>query len=69
MPDLRCWNMLEELLRAVGLMLVIEGIIPFISPRRWRGMAEVLATIDDKAMRRVGLFSMLMGVFMLVLLR
>ena len=61
--------MLEELLRSVGWMLVIEGIIPFLSPRRWRGMAEVLATIDDKAMRRVGLFSMLMGVFMLVLLR
>ncbi|MBT5388431.1 MAG: DUF2065 domain-containing protein [Porticoccaceae bacterium] len=59
--------MLDELLRAIGLMLVIEGIIPFLSPGRWRGMVEVLATVDEKSMRMVGLFSMLTGLFVLLL--
>jgi len=59
--------MLDELLRAIGLMLVIEGIIPFLSPGRWRGMVEVLATVDEKSMRMVGLFSMLTGLFVLFL--
>ncbi|MDP6197599.1 MAG: DUF2065 domain-containing protein, partial [Porticoccaceae bacterium] len=47
--------MLEEIVRALGLMLVFEGIIPFLSPNRWRDMAASLANVDDRAMRSVGL--------------
>lgn len=49
--------MLEDIGRAVGLMLVFEGIMPFLSPRRWRNMAQVLATVDERSMRLIGLFS------------
>ena len=58
--------MLEELGRALGLMLVFEGIIPFLSPNRWRDMAASLANVDDRAMRFVGLLSMLTGVCLLI---
>ena len=58
--------MLEELGRALGLMLVFEGIIPFLSPNRWRDMAAYLANVDDRAMRFVGLLSMLIGLCLLI---
>ncbi len=58
--------MLEELGRAVGLMLVFEGIIPFLSPNRWRNMAASMANVDNKSMRFIGLFSMLIGLCLLI---
>ena len=61
--------MLDDIGRAVGLMLVLEGIIPFISPSRWRNMAQTLAVVDDKSMRLIGLVSMLLGLGLLVFWR
>lgn len=58
--------MLEELGRAVGLMLVFEGFIPFLSPNRWRDMAASLAEVDNRSMRFIGLFSMLIGLCLLI---
>jgi uncharacterized protein YjeT (DUF2065 family) len=58
--------MLEELGRAVGLMLIFEGIIPFLSPNRWRDMAASLAEVDNRSMRFIGLFSMLIGLCLLI---
>lgn len=50
-----------DLARAFCLMLVLEGIMPFLAPSRWRNMAVLLAQIDDRSMRRMGLVSMLLG--------
>jgi len=50
-----------DLARAFCLMLVLEGIMPFLAPSRWRNMAALLAQIDDRSMRRMGLVSMLLG--------
>jgi uncharacterized protein YjeT (DUF2065 family) len=61
--------MLDDVGRAIGLMLVFEGIMPFLAPKRWRNMAEVLATIDDRSMRIIGLLSMLGGLALLVFWR
>ncbi len=61
--------MFEDIGKAIGLMLVFEGIIPFLAPRRWRNMAQVLATIDERAMRIIGLLSMLVGLVLLVIWR
>ena len=61
--------MLDDIGRAVGLMLVFEGIMPFISPSRWRNMAQTLAVVDDKSMRLIGLLSMLLGLGLLVFWR
>ena len=53
---------------ALCLVLVIEGIIPFLYPRRWREMVMMLAEVDDRTMRVVGLFSMLLGTGLLYLI-
>ena len=50
-----------DLAQAFCLMLVIEGIIPFIAPQRWREVANKLAHTDDGSMRLIGLVSMLIG--------
>ncbi|MEH6469402.1 MAG: DUF2065 domain-containing protein [Porticoccus sp.] len=50
-----------DLARAFCLMLVLEGIMPFLSPGRWRNMASLLAQVDDSSMRKMGLASMLLG--------
>lgn len=61
--------MLEDFAAAFCLMLVIEGIMPFLAPRRWRNMVQVLATVDDRAMRIIGFTSMLIGAGLLFILR
>ena len=50
-----------DLGRAFCLMLVLEGIMPFLAPARWRNMASMLAQVDDRSMRVMGLVSMLLG--------
>jgi uncharacterized protein YjeT (DUF2065 family) len=53
---------------ALCLVLVIEGIVPFLYPRRWREMVMMLAEIDDRTMRIAGLTSMLLGTGLLYLI-
>lgn len=52
---------------AVALVFVIEGLLPFLSPARWRGMLAAVALLDDATIRRFGLGSMLFGLGMLYL--
>jgi uncharacterized protein YjeT (DUF2065 family) len=61
--------MLTDIATAICLMLVLEGIMPFLSPARWRKMVVMMATVDDKSMRRVGLLSMAIGAVALLFLR
>lgn len=55
----------SEIARAIGLVLVIEGMLPFLSPNRWRKLLENMATIDERMLRIVGLITMLLGVAVL----
>jgi hypothetical protein len=57
-----------ELGRAFCLLLIIEGIMPFLYPDRWRQLLETVSETDDKVLRLVGLFSMLLGLGILYLL-
>lgn len=61
--------MWENLLSAICLMLVIEGIIPFLYPKRWRNMVEKIALVNDKTLRITGLISMLVGTTLLYLVK
>ena len=61
--------MWEALFAAVALMLVIEGIIPFLYPSKWRNMVALLAQISDGHLRVMGLVSMLLGVGLLYFTR
>ncbi len=60
--------MWHELAMAFCLMLVIEGILPFIAPKRWRKMLLVLDEVDDTTMRLIGLGSMLTGTVLLYII-
>lgn len=61
--------MWEELGKAFCLMLVLEGIIPFLYPTRWRRLVASLAQVSDRQLRVMGLVSMLVGVGLLYLLK
>ena len=61
--------MWEELGKALCLMLVLEGIIPFLYPARWRSLVASLATVSDRQLRYVGFASMLIGAGLLYLIK
>jgi len=48
-------------------MLVLEGIVPFLSPDMVRRMIATMAQMDDRSMRIAGLLSMLAGLGLLYL--
>jgi uncharacterized protein YjeT (DUF2065 family) len=50
-----------DLLRALALFMVIEGVLPFVSPQRSRNMFARLAACDDKLIRTLGFLCMLGG--------
>jgi uncharacterized protein YjeT (DUF2065 family) len=58
-------SMLDEILRAVALVMVIEGILPFLSPVVWKRWLQQVIGLSDQAIRVVGLISMLSGVLLL----
>jgi hypothetical protein len=52
---------------AIALVFIIEGVLPFISPNRWRTMLTMVEQMDDRVIRNVGLGSMLFGIVLLYL--
>nr|VFJ42455.1 MAG: hypothetical protein BECKDK2373B_GA0170837_100178 [Candidatus Kentron sp. DK]VFJ48125.1 MAG: hypothetical protein BECKDK2373C_GA0170839_102018 [Candidatus Kentron sp. DK] len=61
--------MLHDFLAALALVLVIEGIMPFLSPEWTRKTMEIMARRPNGTLRLVGLTSMLLGVVGLYLLK
>ena len=57
----------DILLAAFALMLVIEGLLPFLSPASWRNVFERATRMTDGQIRFLGLTSMIAGLVMLVL--
>ena len=57
--------MSELLLGALALMLLFEGLLPFLSPRAWRSMFERALTLTDGQIRFMGLASILLGLVLL----
>ena len=43
-------------------MLVVEGLLPFVSPTKWRAMFEFAMKLSDGQIRFLALSSMLSGV-------
>jgi uncharacterized protein YjeT (DUF2065 family) len=61
--------MWKDVAVALCMVLVIEGILPFLSPRRWRAVAEMARRADDTTVRMLGLSSMLVGTTLLYFVR
>ncbi|MFP5344076.1 MAG: DUF2065 domain-containing protein [Gammaproteobacteria bacterium] len=57
--------MWETLLSAFALLLVIEGIAPFLNPAGVRRLLLMINQMDDMALRMAGLVSMLLGLTLL----
>ena len=52
---------------AFALLFIIEGMLPFVSPNRWRAMLAVAEQMDDRTIRGIGLVCMLFGIVLLYL--
>jgi uncharacterized protein len=61
--------MWSELAVALCMVLVIEGILPFLSPRSWRSVAAMAGRVDDATVRLLGLSSMVVGATLLYFVR
>lgn len=61
--------MTSSLLIAFALMLVLEGLLPFLAPAVWRETFRRLVLLSDGQLRFVGLTSMLIGLFLLMVFR
>lgn len=60
------WN---DLLTAIALVLVIEGVAPFLNPGGLRQALEQIANMPDGTLRLVGLISMACGALLLYVVR
>ena len=58
-----------SLLIAFALMLVLEGLVPFLAPGIWRDTFRRLVQLSDGQIRFVGLTSMLVGIILLMVFR
>jgi uncharacterized protein YjeT (DUF2065 family) len=61
--------MKTTLLAAFGLMLVIEGLLPFAAPQAWRETFKRMIQLKDGQLRFVGLLSIIGGLLLLFLSR
>jgi uncharacterized protein YjeT (DUF2065 family) len=57
-----------DLMLAVALVLVLEGLLPFLSPGSWRKVFEQVLRMSDGQIRFLGLSSMLVGLLLLYFL-
>ena len=60
------WN---DLFAALALYLVIEGLMPFASPGRWRSSLDLIRKLNDGQLRVFGLTMMVAGLVLLLVVR
>lgn len=58
-----------DLLRALALVMVIEGLMPFVAPDRWREMLLRVVSIDSRGLRLFGAAMIATGIIALQFLR
>lgn len=58
-----------EILTALALVLIIEGLLPFASPGRYRQMVAQIVTLSDNNIRTVGLVVIVIGLVLLFMVR
>jgi uncharacterized protein YjeT (DUF2065 family) len=58
----------DSLWLALAMVLVIEGLMPFLSPQRWRQVFEQVLQLSDGQVRFLGLASIVSGLLLMFLL-
>ncbi|NOX75821.1 MAG: DUF2065 domain-containing protein [Gammaproteobacteria bacterium] len=61
--------MWHDLLSALALVMVIEGLLPFLNPAGFRNAMRTAAEMGDHQLRVASLLSMVAGVILLYLIR
>ena len=61
--------MWTEILTALALVLVIEGLLPFAAPNRYRQMVAQIVGLSDNHIRTVGLVVIVVGLVLLYIVR
>jgi uncharacterized protein YjeT (DUF2065 family) len=61
--------MSDDFWAALALMLVFEGLLPFISPRIYRQSVEQLAALPDRTLRLVAMGIIMLGLVLLGFVR
>ncbi len=61
--------MQNVLLLAVGMVLVIEGLMPLFFPRQWRDLFRQIMALTDGQLRFVGLIAVAIGLLLVFLLK
>ena len=61
--------MADSLWAAFALVLVVEGLLPFVAPRVWRDSFQKLVLLTDGQLRFIGLISIALGLIGYWLLR
>ena len=56
----------DALVTALGLVLIIEGVLPFIAPAVWRASLQRMARLRDGQVRFVALGAILIGLLLIV---
>ena len=59
----------QEILTALALVLVIEGMLPFVGPGRYKQLVAQIAQLGDNHLRMFGLASMIAGLVLLFIVR
>lgn len=60
---------MDDLWRALALMLIFEGMMPFLSPAAWKQWIANAIRFDERTLRLIGLVSMVSGLIFLQILR
>jgi uncharacterized protein YjeT (DUF2065 family) len=56
--------LLDTLLLALGLMLILEGLMPMVSPLNWRRLFEQLLQLEDGQIRFFGMAMVISGLLL-----
>ena len=59
----------QDLGAALALVLILEGMLPFLSPERWRRTLEMISTLNDGQLRNMGLLLISVGALLLYFTR
>lgn len=59
----------SDLLAALALVFVLEGLLPFLNPERYRKLLMLAARMDRQTLRFMGLTSMTVGVLLLYIFK
>ncbi len=59
----------QDFLAACALVLVLEGVFPFISPQSLRRALETVSHMSDGQLRGLGLASMMVGLILLYIVK